>query len=361
MIFSKFEVVTESRKYPVIVGLNLLIRIGEMLEERLERVFIICDDEVSNLYLASLIEGLERSGIDAITKIIPSGESSKTLTSVEILYNFLTDNTATRSDTIIALGGGVVGDIAGFVASTFKRGMRLIQLPTTLLAQTDSAIGGKTGLNLKDGKNLVGTFYQPHAVIIDIETLSSLPITDFIGGLAEVIKYAFTMDPELFEILIEKEKEILQREPEVISVIVERALRNKAKVVEVDEREEQGRREILNFGHTVGHAIEVCTNHSILHGQAVAIGMVEEAKLAVGRGLLVKSVLESLIHILTLFGLPTELPNNVDFNQLQRIMKQDKKVRDGQLTIPMLVGLGKTKMIVNTVDILNFEGDTTLC
>ena len=304
---------------------------------------------------------MNASGIATVSKVLPTGESLKNLDSVRTLYDFLSESLASRGDAVIALGGGVIGDIVGFVASTFKRGMKLVQMPTTLLAQVDSSIGGKTGVNLKEGKNLVGTFYQPHAVIVDVCTLNSLPISEFIAGLAEVIKYAFTLDPELFQFLIEKRNEILLRTPDAISTIVERSLRNKASIVETDEREEEGKREVLNFGHTVGHAIEICSNHDILHGQAVAIGMVEEARIAVRKGLLETSVLESLIHVLALFGLPTEIPDDVDFNQLSRVMKQDKKVRNGQLTIPMLVGLGQTEMIVDTIDnlnLINCEGES---
>ena len=270
------------------------------------------------------------------------------------LYNFLSESLASRSDTIVALGGGVIGDIVGFVASTFKRGLNLVQIPTTLLAQVDSAIGGKTGVNLDEGKNLVGTFYQPHVVIADVSTLSSLPLGDFVSGLAEVIKYGFIMDEKLFRILIDRKEEIVRRDPEVISKIVERSLRNKARIVELDEREERGKREILNFGHTIGHAIETCSHYSVLHGQAVAIGMVEEARIAVRMGLLDKSVLESLILTLSMFGLPTEIPEGMDVIQLNSIMQQDKKVRHGRLTIPMLVGLGKTEMkIVDSDSNLN--------
>ncbi|MFW9925866.1 MAG: 3-dehydroquinate synthase [Candidatus Thorarchaeota archaeon] len=354
MICSRFDVHAESREYPVYIGQNLIVEINEILKGSFDRAFVISDDIITPFYLDSLVEKLNTSGIEVIPKILQAGESSKTLDSVNDLYAFLSENLATRSDAIIALGGGVIGDIAGFVASTFKRGMMLIQVPTTLLAQVDSSIGGKTGVNLSEGKNLVGTFYQPHAVIVDVCTLNSLPTIDFLAGLAEVVKYGVTMDPELFQILVENRNEIILRNPAVLTIVVERALRNKAQIIKLDEREEKGKREILNFGHTIGHAIETCSNHTILHGQAVAIGMVEEAKLAVRKGLLEDSVLESLISILELYGLPTEIPDNLDIKQLSGVMKQDKKVRSGQLKIPVLVGLGKTEiMIVDLIDNLS--------
>jgi 3-dehydroquinate synthase len=362
---SRIIVRTNSKEYPVIVGQNLLDRSGDLLDWSIGKAFIVTDEIVSEIYLDSLTQGLISSGIDTEQIVLKAGESLKTLDSVKVLYDFLASKRASRSDTLIALGGGVIGDIAGFVASTFKRGMNLVHVPTTLLAQVDSAVGGKTGFNLSEGKNLVGTFYQPVSVIVDVCTLKSLPTNDFVAGLAEVIKYGVIMDSEFFQLLIDNHKEILLRNPKVISTIVEQALRNKAKIVEADEREERGKREILNFGHTVGHAIEICSNHSVSHGQAVAIGMVEEARMAVSRGLLENSVLESLVNLLSLFGLATEIPDEVDINLIGEVVKQDKKVRNGQLTIPILVGLGKTEMMVvdpfDNLSLIRNEGDNIQC
>ncbi|MFW9864450.1 MAG: 3-dehydroquinate synthase, partial [Candidatus Thorarchaeota archaeon] len=280
MIEVSFVVKTNSREYPVCVGQNILPQVGDSVSDTADRVIIVTDEGVSNIYLDMIIKGLSNSGVEAITKVLPSGESIKSLASTEELYHFLLDRHASRSDTILALGGGVIGDLAGFVASTYKRGMGLIQAPTTLLAQVDSALGGKTGVNLKDGKNLVGTFYQPNAVIADVSVLDSLHADDFASGLGEVIKYGAIMDRELLDLLMDNRDGILAREPNIMSQIVERCLRNKARVVEEDEREEKRRREILNFGHTIGHAIETCSRHNIPHGHAVAIGMVEEARFA---------------------------------------------------------------------------------
>ncbi len=365
MTLSRFNVRTDSKVYPVIIGQDIIDRIGDLIDGSIGRGFIVTDNVISEIYLDSLIQGLKSSGIETVTKVLQAGESFKTLESVKVLYDFLANELASRSDTLIAFGGGVIGDIAGFVASTFKRGMNLVHVPTTLLAQVDSAVGGKTGVNLSEGKNLVGTFYQPNAVIADVCTLKSLPLDDFVAGLAEVIKYGVIMDHEFFQFLIDNKDEILLRNPELISAIVERALRNKAQIVEEDEREEKGRREILNFGHTVGHAIEICSNHTILHGQAVAIGMVEEARIAVRMGKLDSSILETLIYSLSLFGLSTKIPSGIDVSQLSVIMKQDKKVRKGQLTIPILVGLGKTRMMVvdsvNNLNLVRRNGDDKQC
>ncbi|MHA2072262.1 MAG: 3-dehydroquinate synthase family protein, partial [Candidatus Thorarchaeota archaeon] len=184
-----FVVKTNSRDYPVCVGENILPNIGESFSETTDRVFVVTDDDVAKIFLDPLTSGLSNSGIEVITKILPSGENIKSLSTAEEMYDFLLKNHGTRSDLLLALGGGVIGDLAGFVASTYKRGMGLIQAPTTLLAQVDSALGGKTGVNMPNGKNLVGTFYQPHAVVADVAALKTLPDDDFASGLGEVIKY----------------------------------------------------------------------------------------------------------------------------------------------------------------------------
>ncbi|MHA2190330.1 MAG: 3-dehydroquinate synthase [Candidatus Thorarchaeota archaeon] len=346
MTYVTFDVKTKTREYPVHVGQNILGSMYEFMDGKANRVFVMTDDVVSKLHLEPLLRGLTKSDVEVITRLIPSGENYKTLETALMLYDFLLDNHASRSDSVLALGGGVVGDLAGFVTSTFKRGMRLIQVPTTLLAQVDSALGGKTGVNLPAGKNLVGTFYQPHLLVADVCTLKTLSENDFAAGLAEVIKYGLIMDQELIVILENNRNGILKRESESIALIVERCLRNKARVVEEDEREERGRREILNFGHTIGHALETVSEHHLQHGMAVAMGMVEEARLAVKMGFLDNQSLDSLIALLSMFGLPTDLPSDVDVSDLDEIMKQDKKLRYGQLTIPVLVGLGETEMKV---------------
>ncbi|MFW9798973.1 MAG: 3-dehydroquinate synthase [Candidatus Thorarchaeota archaeon] len=345
-MYVSFEVKTQTRRYPVCVGQDLLGEVGHHIGGVADRVFVITDDVISEIHLNPLLNGLNGSDIEAITKILPAGESIKTLETTGALYDFLTENLASRSDTVIALGGGVIGDIAGFVASTYKRGTRLIQVPTTLLAQVDSALGGKTAVNLPDGKNLVGSFYQPHAVVADVCTLTTLSTNEFTAGLSEVIKYGVIMDSELLDILVNSKDEILNRVPGTLALIVERCLRNKARVVEEDEREEGRKREILNFGHTIGHAIEICSDHTVRHGQAVAMGMVEEARLAERMGLLDSESSELLVSMLSMFGLPTEIPSSIDVKELDEIMQQDKKVRHGQLILPVLVELGRTEIKV---------------
>jgi 3-dehydroquinate synthase len=305
---------------------------------------VFTDEVVSRIHLDTLVQPMTEMGIEVNTKIISSGEQSKTLGTAANLYDFLVGHNVSRTDTILAFGGGVVGDLAGFIASTFKRGLNLVHVPTTLLAQVDSSVGGKTGVNLQQGKNLVGTFYQPNAVIVDVALLRTLPDTEFHSGLAEVIKYGMIMDRTLLDILTLEKEEINQRKSGVLNRIVERALRNKAKIVECDEREEAGEREILNFGHTVGHSIETSSLHKILHGQAVAIGMAEEARYAESIGLVDSQIVQRLVLLLESYGLPTSIPDDICVTNLRDTILQDKKMRQNSMIIPILVGLGKTTM-----------------
>ena len=210
-----------ARSYPIYIGSGLLQQ-TELLSRHIcsKQVVIVTNETIAPLYLESVVANLAGLQVEAV--ILPDGEQYKTLEIMNRIFNVMLENRLNRNATLIALGGGVIGDIAGFVASTFKRGLNLVQVPTSLLAQVDSAIGGKTGVNLDEGKNLVGTFYQPHIVVVDVNTLNSLPSTEFVAGLAEVIKYGVTMDLELFQILIDRNEEILHRDPKVISMIIER-------------------------------------------------------------------------------------------------------------------------------------------
>ncbi len=352
MIRSEFEIRTSSRTYQVTIGEELLHEVGKILAGVSQRAFIVTDNTVADLLLAPISGGIDEVGIQSSVITVNEGEAAKSISTASEIYGFLTKNTATRSDIIVALGGGVIGDLAGFVASTFKRGMYLMQVPTTLLSQVDSAIGGKTGLNLPAGKNLVGTFYQPHLVIADTCTLETLPTHQFRNGLAEVIKYGVSMDRDLLDLLLGKREEILSKDPEVLATIVERCLRVKARVIEGDEREESGKREILNYGHTIGHAVETCSGYAIPHGFAVAIGIAEEARLAARLGLLDLDSLDFILTTLSAFELPVEIPSVVSRHELELAIRQDKKIRHGRVAVPLLVELGKAKM--TTIDSTRF-------
>jgi len=267
------------RAYPVYVGSNNLGSIGGLLSnfELSRRIAVISNPVVWKYYGAKVIKSLKSSGFTPVKIIIPDGENYKNLKTVEKIYTGMLKAGIDRKGAIIALGGGVVGDIAGFVAATYMRGINYVQVPTTLLAQVDASIGGKTGVDHKLGKNLIGAFWQPLFVLADIDTLKTLPEREYRAGLAEVIKYGVIRDAGLFEFLEGKRELVLLRDLASLEYIVKRCAEIKARIVEMDEREVTGIRSILNFGHTIGHAIESATGYKkFLHGEAVAIGMVVE-------------------------------------------------------------------------------------
>lgn len=317
--------VNASKNYDVKIGKGLLANIANELHSvcpNAKKLAIISDDKVYSIYGDILKKNLKNGGYDAISFVFPNGEQSKsTDTFVEIL-NFLGENEVTRSDAIIALGGGVTGDIAGFCASCFLRGIRFIQIPTTLLAMVDSSVGGKTAVNLKSGKNLAGAFYQPELVLCDTDVLCTLSHTDFADGVAEVIKYGMIKDKALFDFV--KNKNISDNLEYVISTCV----KIKANIVHRDEFD-TGERQLLNFGHTIGHAIEKCSNYMIHHGSAVAVGMIIMSRGAYKYGLCDKDYSSELIKIAQKYNLPTSVPYSA--HELYNITLSDKK-RNGNLT-----------------------------
>lgn len=271
------------RSYPVFIGEELFSKMDVLLSnyELSKKIAIISNPTVWKFYGKQVVTSLRTAGFLPVKILIPDGEKYKNLNTVEKIYTQMLKAGIDRKGCVVAVGGGVIGDIAGFVAATYMRGIKLVQVPTTLLAQVDASIGGKTGVDHKLGKNLIGAFHQPLFVLSDIDTLRTLPEREFRAGLAEVIKYGIIMDAELFD-FIEKEREkVLAREKDALIFIVKRCSEIKAEIVEKDEREETGLRSILNFGHTIGHAIEAATKYRrYLHGEAVAMGMVVEAKVS---------------------------------------------------------------------------------
>jgi 3-dehydroquinate synthase len=245
-----------------------------------------------------------------------------------------------RDGAVLALGGGVVGDLAGFVAATYLRGITCVQLPTTLLAMIDSSVGGKTGVDTAAGKNLVGAFHQPRLVVADVETLSSLPRNQLAAGMAEAIKHGVIADRDYFDRLDKSRDAVFSRDNHVLTETVSVSVRIKAEVVAEDEKE-QGRRASLNFGHTVGHAVEAASGYALLHGEAIAIGMAAEALLAVELGMLAKDEAEKLTATLQRFGLPTEIPSDLPFDRLEELMRQDKKARAGEIRFALISSVGK--------------------
>jgi 3-dehydroquinate synthase len=343
----KIRVELGERSYDIVIGSNILRSIGASLKPFgfSPKVVIVSNPTVYPLYGSVVADSLKKEGFDVLTVTIPDGEEYKELLWTEHIYNMLLKAKLDRSSSLIALGGGVVGDITGFAASTYMRGISYIQVPTTLLAQVDSSVGGKTGVNHKLGKNMIGTFWQPRLVWIDVRTLKTLRKREFIAGVAEAIKYGVIWDEELFDFLEAKRKKILSLDKDALMYIIKRSCEIKAEVVSKDERE-SGLRSILNFGHTIGHAIETATEYkTYLHGEAVAIGMCLEAKLACMLNLIDDKRVVRIKSLIDSYGLPSEKPLNVSVEHILSSMKLDKKAVAGKLKfiLPEKIGSVKTQ------------------
>jgi 3-dehydroquinate synthase len=303
---------------------------------------IITDTNVGKKFAKSTYESLIKAGFEPSLIIVPAGETAKSLKSVQSCYDQLAAHRLERKSFIVALGGGVVGDLAGFVAATYLRGVSFVQVPTTLLAQVDSSVGGKTGVNLKAGKNLVGAFYQPRLVLCDLDTLRILPEREFRAGLAEVVKYGIIYDAKLFAQLERDLPKILKRDTKTLSEIIARCCEIKAEVVAQDETE-IGRRAILNFGHTIGHAIENSSGYGkFLHGEAISIGQVAATKLSRKiLGLPARDV-ERIEKLFVQAGLPIQIKlNSTERKKLFAAMKLDKKVTGGEIKFVLAKKIGK--------------------
>jgi len=334
------------RSYEISIGINILGRIGDNLKSfgLSPKVAIVSNPTVYPLYGGFVAESLKEAGFDVLTVTIPDGEEYKSLLWVEHIYNELLKAKLDRSSALVALGGGVVGDITGFVASTYMRGIAYIQVPTTLLAQVDSSVGGKTGVNHALGKNMIGTFWQPRLVWIDVDTLKTLQRREFLAGLAEVIKYGVIWDEELFGYLEAERVRILALDRDAVIHVTKRSCEIKAEVVSRDERE-SGLRAILNFGHTIGHAIETATEYrKYLHGEAIAIGMCLEARLSSmltcidnERALRIKDLLSS-------YGLPSEMPMDINIEHVLSSMELDKKAVAGELKVILPEKIGRVRI-----------------
>ena len=322
------------RSYYIWIKPGLLQHVGELYTHYQlgARAAIITDETVAALYGHQVEEGLRRVGIETIVLSVPPGEASKSLRTAEMLYTRLLESGCDRHTTIIALGGGVIGDLAGFVASTVLRGVPYVQVPTTLLAQVDSSVGGKTGVNHPLGKNLIGTFYQPRCVFIDPEVLKTLPERERWSGLAEVIKYGLIRDPALWARLEEKLEDLVQR-PEMLSEVIARCCEIKAEIVSADERE-GGLRKFLNFGHTVGHALEAASDYELRHGEAIAWGMLREARLSHQKAGLSASELGRIEKLLARFPKPPL--TQISPQRVMELMRRDKKARNGRVQFVLL-------------------------
>lgn len=333
------------RSYPIYLGEGLLSRAGELLKEAGcgEKVGIVTNPTVAGLYLKPIQETLGRSGFEVTPILVSEGEEHKNLRSLAAICDQLIRGRFERRSCVMALGGGVVGDLAGFAAATFLRGIPYVQVPTTLLAQVDSSVGGKTGVNHKEGKNLIGTFYQPKAVLIDVGVLRTLPRRELLAGLAEVIKYGIIEDPSLFALLEEKLEKLLALDRGVLEEAIAASCSIKARVVEKDEREEDYR-SVLNFGHTIGHALESLTGYEkFLHGEAVAIGMAQAASISARQGCCDEECLRRIQQLLARAGLPTAIPSHIHPSELVERMEVDKKAVGGKIKFVLCAGIGETQ------------------
>jgi 3-dehydroquinate synthase len=324
------------RSYPIYIGSGLLQNLGDYLKEHalLSEIYLVTDDNVAPLYASHVLDALKNLGIEAPVFKVTAGEASKSLRVADRLYSELISHQATRGATIIALGGGVIGDLAGFVAATFMRGVKLVQIPTTILAQVDSSVGGKVGINHRLGKNLIGAFHQPVFVLIAADVLLTLPKREIYAGLAEVIKYGFIQDVHLFETLQSHLEELADlKDGHLTESVLETCCRIKAEVVRQDERE-SGLRAILNFGHTIGHALEAITGYeTFLHGEAILHGMRGAIRLSQIAGHLSKNKAASALALIHRC-LPPAIPEFVDADSLLKAMKHDKKrSSSGQLWV----------------------------
>ena len=338
----KLEVSLGDRAYPIYIGTKLLTQGGLFVRHMPQRrAAIVTDSNVAPLYLQTLTASLAANDVAVTPIIIPAGEQFKNLESLNSIFDALLAARCERKTTLIALGGGVVGDLTGFAAATYLRGVPFIQVPTTLLALVDSSVGGKTAVNHPRGKNMIGAFYQPRAVIADTETLNTLADRELCAGLAEVIKYGLIRDRAFFDWLEPNIDALNAREPAALAYAILRSCENKAAVVAADEREETGERATLNLGHTFGHAIESGVGYGKwLHGEAVAAGMVAAAKLSQILGLLGADNVGRVVSILERAHLPVSLPT-LSVERYLELMGHDKKVEGGKLRFILMRAIGE--------------------
>ncbi len=341
-MLEKINVSLAERSYPILIGSNFLDNFGQELSQLNfpKRIAVVSNPTVDNLYGSIIRVSLETAGFSPEQFNIPDGESFKSLETLQSIYDFLLENEFDRGCGLVALGGGVVGDIAGFSAATFLRGIPYVQVPTTLLAQVDSSVGGKTAVNHPLGKNLIGAFYQPEMVFIDIDTLNTLEHRDLSAGLAEVIKYGVISDSNFFCWLEDNVTNLKNRKPESIIYAVRRSCQIKAEIVALDEREGTVRAH-LNYGHTFGHAIEKLAGYGqFKHGEAVSIGMIVAAKISARQGFCSQQDVQRLTDLLSAFDLPITPP---DFSLTEYVgaMQKDKKIKQGVLTLVLNRGIGE--------------------
>lgn len=349
-ILRSITVSLAERSYPILIGCGLIADLRLHLHNHLKKlshVLVIIDENVAQKYgdsiQAALVQSDTSSSIRVSYFVVPSGETSKSIEQLGQLWEFMSSQNCDRGSLVVAIGGGVVGDLAGFAAASFARGLRFVQVPTTLLAQVDSSVGGKTGINLSRAKNMVGAFWQPSLVLIDFDTIATLPSREFNAGMAEVVKYGMILDAEFFDWLEANVAAIRARSLDALAHIVARSCELKASVVAADERETTGLRAILNYGHTFGHAIEALSGYgNYLHGEAVSIGMTMAAQLACSLGMIDQGVVDRQTALLQALDLPID-PPPIPFDTFWAAMQKDKKVQHGKLTFILPDRIGNVR------------------
>jgi len=335
------------RSYDIEIGSGNLATAGAFVASRvkLTHAVLITDGNVEHPHASVVLNSLKQAGARMNLAVVLPGEQTKSVATADELWRLLLEFGTDRKSAIVAVGGGVIGDLAGYVAASFARGLAFFQIPTTLLAHVDSSVGGKVGVNLPGAKNMVGAFWQPRGVLIDTEVLQTLPEREYLAGLAEVVKYGVILDEEFFKYLEQNVEGILARQPAVLRHIITRCCRLKADVVEKDEREETGLRAVLNYGHTFCHAIEAVTEYnSLLHGEAVSIGMICASRLAELMDRIPPDVTQRQHALLESLGLPVSLPD-LDHDDLLYAMQHDKKVEHGKLRFVLPTRLGHVELV----------------
>ena len=329
----------KDRSYPIFIDQGSIETVDFCSYITGDKALVVTNETVAPLYLEAVLERLSGKQVDSI--VLPDGERYKTLDTLNLIFSKLLERRHDRKTTLIALGGGVVGDMTGFAAATYQRGVRFIQIPTTLLAQVDSSVGGKTGVNHSLGKNMLGAFYQPSVVVVDTGTLKTLPDREFSAGMAEVIKYGLIADLPFLNWLEDNVHKLLDREPAALSYAIERSCKNKAEIVSADETE-QGIRAILNLGHTFGHAIETFEQYrGLLHGEAISVGMAIAAHLSMLEGNIDAANVLRVENLLRAFSLPVQPPRTMIEKDFRSLMTLDKKVINGSLRLVLLRALGE--------------------
>ena len=346
------EVPLAERAYRIDIGPALVVETGERLARlrSVSHAVVLTDSNVESPHAANVARSLSEAGMTVDMLVVEPGESTKCIEVADQLWQKLLELKADRKTVVVAVGGGVVGDLAGFVAATFARGLALFQVPTTLLAQVDSSVGGKVGVNLPGGKNMVGAFWQPLGVLIDTDMLQTLPEREYKAGLAEVVKYGVILDAEFFGWLEAHADELILRDAEAVATVVARSCELKAQVVVADEREETGQRAVLNYGHTFCHAFETLTGYeTLLHGEAVSIGMMCAARLAERLGRIDASLTRRQHELLVRLGLPVAVPE-LPADEILAVMARDKKVEHGQLRFVLPSRLGHVELVGNVAE-----------